>query len=293
MIGASLSKGSRHLRASWQALLNSLNKYMKLIYILLSICFLLSCNGQEPKEKTSSAESLQFVMQPSVGEIIKTDFIQNDAKYLIQPDSCFFLSFIRDKYADTLVLNSFRVIKGLKFYNDECPYTMFGYSIIQNTQTSEWFYYGQPDVYTMMFSSNLIEGKIVEFENNSLNILVNRLLKSNFNHEEVDGLLYNLYFRNFENLLYSNRPFFLRTQSIYDILEEYDIPKLNKEIIEREFKNFPKRQFFVFENQYLGIIIFRYHFTETNDIVIKEFLLPPLKRVKQFRSDAFPKDCNN
>jgi len=252
-------------------------------------CILLGCSLKTDTDKNVHLENKSLGYK----ELVLKGFNSFDASHLYSQDSCSFIKYINSYFQ--LNENSTSISFGSwKVYNTTCPYSDFTFSILKGQKNDSTLYYGQADVYTLKHSRSIGREVLIEFENEALNNIVNTLitpsnLTSGYNVEKLKGVIGNLYFEGFENYIGVKQPFFKRSVSLSELERRYN-KDANRSIFETEILSSLESDLIIWENPEYGILIFKPDFRLKDKVKLKEFIIVSKDRIKQFRSDSYPKD---
>jgi len=226
-------------------------------------------------------------------KIVLRGFNIFDARYLSPQDSCSFIKYINNHFE----LNegvAARSLASWDVYDVTCPYSDFTLSILMGQKNDSILYYGQADVYTIKHSRLIDREMLIEFKNHALNDIINTLiapsnLSSGYSIEKLKGVIGNLYYENFENYIGVKQPFFKRSVSLNELERRYN-NDANRAIFETEILSSLESDLIILENPGFGILIFKPDFSVKGKVKLKEFIIVSKDRIKQFRSDSYPKD---
>jgi len=264
--------------------------YMRVLLSISIALFLYGCSGKQEsiKLESSSITTQNFsIIDPS---FIERDFAKYYNGYFKNQDSCFFKAFVKF-YFDSSRYIPYRSLKECDISTIHDDQIVFDFSLIRKHKTNEYLFYGLYDIYELIHSDKIKLGSVVPFENKALEDVLNELLKGNLPAYEslraqmLKAYIVSLYYWNFEGIDGVPAPIFSKTLSFDEFVDKYRSHDNSSAI---DSLPASKKQLFVFEMNYIGAVIFRYDFTSDGHIMIEEFIVPKIDRIKVMRSDGTP-----
>jgi hypothetical protein len=251
--------------------------------MLLLLFVTISCSVQQ-KELVQNPDSVLDLK--TKGDIIE-DFKKYDGPHLSPQDSCM-TSYYLTKEFNQLHTSAFQTFEGIRIYSERYSISDFSFSILTNNENSKLYYYGLPDIYNLKHNDKLERGKLIKFENNSIAQLVNNLqlvdstLDKNEINQKIRALIYYVYHEERDDM---NTPALLERNFFSVVLREYP-EAIDSILMKTEFLNTEDSDFIIFENEILGLVVFKISHTG-NLVVIDEYLIPSKVKTKFFsKSDT-------